>query len=194
MDNLAEDARGQQSADPKFEKYRNYLRFLARVQLDRRLRAKLDPSDLVQQSLLQAHRAAEQFHGTTDAERAAWLRQILARNLAQALRDFRRGRRDVAREVALDQAVDASSARLERWLAADDSSPSEKAEGHERVLAVADAVERLPEEQREAIVLRYWQEAKLSEIAAALGRPTSTVADLLARGLKALRTHLGHLE
>jgi RNA polymerase sigma-70 factor (ECF subfamily) len=162
--------------------------------LDRRLRAKLDPSDLVQQSLLQAHQAAEKFRGTTDAERAAWLRQILARNLARALRDFRRDRRDVAREVALDQAVDASSARLERWLVADDSSPSEKAAGHERVLAVADAVERLPEEQREAIVLRYWQEAKLSEIADALGRPTSTVADLLARGLKALRTHLGHLE
>lgn len=188
MDDLAEDACAP------FEKYRNYLRFLARVQLDRRLRAKLDPSDLVQQSLLQAHQAAEPFRGATDAECAAWLRKILSRNLAGALRDFRRERRDVAREVALDRAVDASSARLERWLAADDSSPSAKAVSQERVLAVADAIEHLPEEQREAVVMRYWQDAKLSEIAAALGRPTSTVADLLARALKTLRTPLSRLE
>jgi RNA polymerase sigma-70 factor (ECF subfamily) len=190
MDDLSENAHGEQSTNHEFEKYRNYLRFLARVQLDRRLPAKLDPSDVVQETLLQAHQAAGQFRGTTDPERAAWLRKILSRNLGRALREFRRDRR----EVALDQAVDASSARLERWLAVDDSSPSQKAEHHERVLAVADAIERLPEDEREAIVLRYWQEAKLAEICAALGRPTSSVADLLARGLKALRTRLEHVK
>jgi hypothetical protein len=64
------------------ERYRDYLLLLARLQLDRGLQAKLDPSDLAQETLLKAHRNWEQFRGRTEAERAAWLRAILARHLA----------------------------------------------------------------------------------------------------------------
>jgi len=109
------------------ERFRAYLHLLARLHLDPRLRAKLAPSDVVQQTLLQAFQGLGGFRGGTDAEVAAWLRRILARNLAHAVRDLGRSKRDVARERSLEAAVDASSARLEAWLAAEQSSPSQQA-------------------------------------------------------------------
>jgi hypothetical protein len=80
------------------EPYRDYLCLLARLQLDPRLRPRLDASDVVQQTLLQAHQALPGFRGQTAAELAAWLRQILSRNLAHAARDHARDRRDIGRE------------------------------------------------------------------------------------------------
>jgi RNA polymerase sigma-70 factor (ECF subfamily) len=177
----------------EFVRFRSYLRFLARVHLDRRLQAKLDPSDIVQQSLLQAHQARQQFRGATDAERAAWLRQILARNLAHALRDFQRDKRDVAREISLSQALDASSVRLERWLQSDQSHPEQRAERNERMLLVSEALERLPPDQRDALILRFWQGRSLQEIGDEMDRTPRAVAGLLQRGLKALQSNLKHL-
>ena len=101
------------------DEYRDYLLLLARSRLDPRLHGRLDPSDIVQQTLLEAHRDAEQFHGHTDAERAGWLRQMLARNLANAVRDHTPDRRDVNRERSLQASLDESSARFEAFLAAD---------------------------------------------------------------------------
>src|SRR5262245_45505626 len=100
-----------------FGKFRNYLRFLARLQLDPRLKGKLDPSDVVQQTLLEAYARRGQFRGGTEAEWLAWLRQVLAHNLADALRAFTRARRNLAREQPLAEAIEASSVRLEAWLA-----------------------------------------------------------------------------
>src|SRR5919204_1732862 len=130
------------------ERFRQYLRLLAGLQLAPRLRAKLDPSDLVQQTMLQAYQAREQYRGGTDAELAGWLRRILARTLQNAARDLGRAKRDAARERSLEAALDASSARLEAWLAADDSSPSQRAERNEQALQLAAALARLPEAQR----------------------------------------------
>jgi RNA polymerase sigma-70 factor (ECF subfamily) len=175
---------------PLLDEYRDYLLLLARSRLDPRLRGRLDPSDIVQQTLLEAHRAAEQFRGRTDAERAGWLRQILARNLANAVRDHTRDRRDVNRERSLQASLDESSARLEAFLAADQSSPSKRADRDEQLRRLASALAGLPDGQREAVELRHLQGWPLADIAARLGRSPSAVAGLLHRGLAQLRTVL----
>jgi RNA polymerase sigma-70 factor, ECF subfamily len=185
----------EEPLDPqKLERYRAYLRLLARLHLDPRLQGKLDPSDVVQQTLLQAYRALDQFRGHSDGELAAWLRQILARNLAHAVRDLGRAKRDVGLERSLEAAVDASSLRLEAWLAAEQSSPSQRAERNEQLLRLAEALTTLPEAQREAVVLHYWQGQSLAEIGTRLGRTPAAVAGLLHRGLKQLRGLLQEAE
>lgn len=169
---------------------REYLRMLARVGLDPRLRGKVGESDVVQQTLLEAHRGWDQFRGTTAAERFAWLRQILARNLANLLRDYTRARRDVNREWRPDPAAEASSARLDGWLAAGQTTPGAAACREEEAVRVAVALAALPDAQREAVLLRHWHGWSLGEIAGHLGTTRPAVTGLLYRGLKALRGRL----
>src|SRR5262245_36817521 len=109
------------------EQYREYLRLVAKLHLDPLLYSKLDPSDVVQQTLLEAHKAKEQFRGSTGAERAAFLRRILANNLADAVRRFAAGARNVAKERPLEAAVEDSSVRIAALQAAESSSPSQNA-------------------------------------------------------------------
>jgi RNA polymerase sigma-70 factor (ECF subfamily) len=172
------------------ERFRDYLRLLARLQLDPRIQGKLDPSDVVQQTLLEAFQKRDQFRGSTDAERAGWLRQILARNLADALRTFGQEKRDVSRERSLEESLRESSSRLEGWLTDDLHSPGDEAERQERAIRLAVALAGLPEGQREALVLQYWESCTLAQIGERLGRTTAAVAGLLKRGLKKLRQEL----
>jgi len=176
------------------ERFRAYLLVLAQKQLGGGLRAKLSASDLVQQTLFDAHRRRDQFRGSGPAQMAAWLRRVLACNLADALRGLGREKRDAARERSLEAALDESSARLEAWLAAEQPSPSEQAVRNECLLRLADGLAALPEAQREAIVLHYWQGQSLAVVAAELGRTPAAVAGLLQRGLKTLRTLLAESE
>ena len=171
--------------------YRDYLRLLAGVQLDPRLRGKLDPSDVVQETLARAHEKAGQFRGATDAERAAWLRQILANQLAAAVRrHLAAGKRDAGRERSLHAALEDSSARLEALLAAEQTSPSDRAVRHEELRRLAEALTALPEDQRRAVELHHLQGLSLAEVGKRLGRSREAVAGLVFRGLKHLRTHL----
>ncbi len=178
----------------ELERFRPYLTILARMQFDQRLQAKLDPSDIIQQTMLQAHRGLPDHRGENSAQMAAWLRQILARNLTHALRDFHRDKRDVRRERSLQQQLDASSARLEKWIAAEQSTPSEIAERNEYVLQMAEALQQLPTDQRVAIELHYWHGWKLADIATHLERSVSAVGGLLHRGLKSLRERIKNQE
>src|SRR5262249_34471102 len=161
---------------------REYLRLLARLQLDPRLQSKLDPSDLVQQTLLEAHAKHDRFRGQTEGERMAWLRQILAHNLADAIRHFGAA----ARDVGLERSLEDSAARLEAWLAERLSSPSERAERNEQWRHLAEALAQLPEEQRTAVEFHYLQGCSLVETGQRLGRGKRAVAGLLFRGLKKL--------
>jgi RNA polymerase sigma-70 factor, ECF subfamily len=169
------------------ERFRAYLRLLARVRFPALLQAKIDPSDLVQQTLLNAHRAADQFQGHTIAEQTAWLRRIFANTLANAVRDYTRDMRDVGLERSLQATLDQSSARIEAWLASDHTPPVEMAERNEQLLSLADHLSELPEVQREVLLLRYCEGWSLASIAAHLGRTRSSVASLLRRGLADLK-------
>jgi RNA polymerase sigma-70 factor, ECF subfamily len=172
------------------EQYRSCLHLWAEARIDRRLRSKLDPSDIVQQTLVHAWQAWNQFRGTTEEERAAWLRQILARTVLHNVRDFHRDKRDVAREQSLDAIAEQSSARLEAWLVAEQSSPSQKVVRWEETRRAAEAIRQLPDAQRDAVILYYWQGCSTAEIAEHLGRSPAAVAGLLHRGLAQLRGHL----
>src|SRR5262245_7100749 len=174
----------------RLESFRNYLRLLARAQFDLRLQGKLDPSDLVQQTLMKAYEKRELFHGHDDAQRAAWLRTLLAHTMIDAVRKFKLpqgGERERSLETALEQ----SSARLEAFLVDDPTSPSGRAERQERLVGLADALARLPEDQRRAIELRHLQGLPLMDVGRVMNRSVPAVAGLLQRGLRALRKDLG---
>jgi RNA polymerase sigma-70 factor (ECF subfamily) len=119
---------------------------------------------------------------------------MLVHNVADASRALGRGKRDVAREESLEAALADSAVRLAALLAADQSSPSHQAIRNEEWLRVADALARLPDSQREVIVLRYLQACPLAEVARQVGRSEASVAGLLHRGLKKLRELLPEQE
>jgi RNA polymerase sigma-70 factor (ECF subfamily) len=169
------------------EGYRDYLRLLARLQLGPRLRAKLDPSDVVQQAILQAHEGRAQFRGRTEAEWLAWLRAILANVLAAAGRRFETRAREVGRERSLEAELELSSSRLECLLAADQTSPSERAVRCEELLRLARALTGLPEDQRRVVELHHLKGLPVAEVARDMGRTRPAVVGLLYRGLKRLR-------
>jgi RNA polymerase sigma-70 factor (ECF subfamily) len=175
------------SFERDFVPYQSYLYLLARSHIGRRYQARIDPSDIVQQTLLHAHQKQSQFRGATEAERMAWLRQILANNLADAVRGLARAKRDVARERPLDHDVNDSFTRVDGWLAAVQSSPSQQAVRSEELVQLADALTSLPMVQREAIVLHHLQGLPLAEVGQRLEKTPAAVAGLLHRGLKRLR-------
>ena len=149
---------------------------------------------MVQNTLLEAHTARDQLRGRSEAEQKMWLRQILIHNLANAVRDLRRAKRDVALECSLEQALDDSSSRLDAWLAAEQSSPSERAQRNEMLLRVDETLAALPEAQRQVLVLRYYHGWPLADICRHVQRSQTAVAGLLHRGMVQLRTVLCETE
>lgn len=176
------------------ESYRDYLHLLARVQLDPRLQGKLDLSGVIQQTMLEAHREWGKVQHWNQAQQAAWLRRILANNLTDEVRKLHTEARDVSRERSLEAALQESSSRLEAFLAADQSSPSQQAQRQEQSLRLAEALARLPEAQREALVLQHWYGWSLAQIGQHLNRSPAAVAGLLHRGLQQLREQLQEQE
>ena len=181
-------------AQPGLEKFRAYLTLLSRTQIDPRLQGKLDLSGVVQQTLLEAHLARQRIVDWSEAQQAAWLRRLLANNLTDEVRKLRTEGRDVLREQALDAGLDASSARLEAWLVAEQSSPSEQAQRKETALQLADALEQLSPDAREALVLQHWHGWTLARIAEQLNRTPGAVAGLIHRGLQPLKKILAAAE
>jgi RNA polymerase sigma-70 factor (ECF subfamily) len=174
-------------SDVNLDEYRGYLRAVAQIELGRRLQSKVDASDIVQQSLLEAYQGLSALQGRTEAELMAWLRTILARNLLNTFRDFGAQKRDVRRERSMAQQVDDSSVRLERFLASDQTSPSQRVVRGEDAERLATALGALPEDQRTAVILKHFHDQSLAQIAEQMDRSTLAVAGLLKRGLKKLR-------
>lgn len=168
----------------ELEHHRPYLCVLARKHLDRRLWRMIDPSDVVQATLLDAHRKREQCRGQTEEECAAWLRTMLLNDLKDAIRKFGR---IADHEQPIQRAADQSSVWIEASLAAEQSSPSAQAMRHEELQRLADALAQLPEVEREVVTLCHLFDWTQSEVAAHLGRTRPAVAGLLRRGLERLR-------
>jgi RNA polymerase sigma-70 factor (ECF subfamily) len=179
---------GLRMAESELERYRGYLLFLARRQAEGDLRGKLDPSGIVQQTLLEAHTAAVRLVGLEPRQRLAWLRTALGRNLADEIKRLRAGKRDAGRERPID--LDASASCLEAWLAAEQSSPSQHAANEEELLRLADALSRLPDAQREAVERHYLLGERVATVAAGMHKTSAAVAGLLKRGLRQLRDAL----
>jgi RNA polymerase sigma-70 factor, ECF subfamily len=169
------------------EQYRDYLGILARLHMDPQSRGELDPSDIVQQTLLKAHENVQGFRGRTDAELQAWLRAILSQQLAIVARQ--RGRRNF-RTRSLEAALNQSSARLETLLAGEQSSPSQQMERAEQLADMAMALAGLPKDQRTATELRYLRGLSVPDVAKQMGRTTVSVTGLLYRGTRALRERM----
>jgi RNA polymerase sigma-70 factor (ECF subfamily) len=169
------------------ERFSDYLHLLARVELDPRLRRDCDPADIVQIVLFKAHLARESFRGTTTDELAAWLRQILANTLADALRARLRDKRDVRLEVSLEQSLAESSQRLAACVTGREPTPSAVVERAERGMRLAAALAQLPPPQREAVTLKHFEGRSLAEAAEKMDRSAASVASLLRRGLARLR-------
>ncbi len=176
-----------------FDRYRHYLQVLARAQLGRHLRTKCDPSDIVQQTLLEAHRDFGEFQGCREAELLAWLRRILAHNLFNEARHFAAQQRDAAREVSLEQmraGVDQSSLALGNCLAAGGPSPSHAAAERESAVRLADALSRMPSDYQTVLLLRVFEELPAEEVAQRMERTPGAVRMLQMRALAALREEL----
>jgi RNA polymerase sigma-70 factor (ECF subfamily) len=175
-------------SDLGLERFRDYLCLLARSHLHPRHHRRLDPSDVAQQTLLDAHEKRAQFRGATDAETAQWLRQILVHNIADAIRAMGAAKRDISREQSLEATIERSFSSAHQWLAANQSSPSGQIAKIEELLALAHAIAELPDRQRDAVVLHHLQGLSVAELAIHLACTEGAAGAHLYRGLKQLRT------
>jgi RNA polymerase sigma-70 factor (ECF subfamily) len=186
---------GEQGArELLFNRYDAYLHVLARAQLGRHLRGKCDSADVVQETLLEAHRDFASFQGNTEQELLAWLRRILSHNLFNEARRFAAQQRDTSREISIDQVragVEHSSVALARGLAADTPTPSQVASQRESAVRLADALAKLPEDYRDVLMLRVFEELPAEEVAQRMNRTAGAVRMLQMRALQALREVMG---
>jgi RNA polymerase sigma-70 factor (ECF subfamily) len=167
---------------PDFDRFRPALLLWAKCQMPAWLRGKIDPADLVQQTLLEVLADHDKLVGRTDLEALGYLRRALSNNLIDSARKFARTQAEVSPNDFAQ-----SSVRLADWLAADHTSPSERAERNEQFERLAGALAELPDAQRVVVEMRYLQKLKLTEIARLMNRTEGAVSQLLHRAVTALR-------
>lgn len=191
--NAARDGQ-EESLGKLLQLYCNYLKLIATAQLDRKLRGRMSPSDIVQETLFEAHRDFGQFRGTSELEFLAWLRKILVHNLARVVeRHVLTDKRDIRREISMDQigaSLERSTARLVAVLADGGLSPSSDAQRNEHAIVLADELAVLPEDYRDIIVLRHLEGLSFSEVAERMERSTGAVRMLWMRAIAQLRQQL----
>jgi RNA polymerase sigma-70 factor, ECF subfamily len=177
------------------DRHRGLLEVQARVHLGRRLRAKLDIDDLMQELSLEAHRDIAQFRGRSEGEFVCWLRKVFATILSNQVRRYLgTRRRDLRRERPfVNRGDDTSRAAVDQNLLAPQSSPSQQAARRERAELLAAAMERLPPAYREVIVLRNIEGLSFADVAARMGRTEDSVKNIWLRALNRLRRMLGDL-
>lgn len=193
VENLLHQAReGDVAArEQLFVACRNYLRVIATAHGEDRLRAKGDASDVVQDTLLEAHRDFEQFAGSNEQEWLAWLRRILMHNLADFVRHFKgTDKREAGREVPLLRRGDGSVSVLIGEPPDPAGTASQQIRRQEQDHSVAEAVARLPADYQEVVVLRNLRRLPFEEVAQAMGRSRPAVQMLWVRALRRLQSEL----
>jgi RNA polymerase sigma-70 factor (ECF subfamily) len=189
---LAQARAGDAAARERlFAHCRDYLGLAARARVEPSLRAKVDASDLIQQTLLEAHRGFGRFQGVTEGEWLAWLRRILDNNAADFVRRYRgTGKRQVGKEVRIARPND-SSAVGSPEPAANEESPSAAAVRAEGELALTAALAKLTPDHREVIVLRNLQRLPFDEVAKRMERSRPAVQMLWMRAIQKLQEVMG---
>lgn len=171
--------------------YRNYLRLMARLQLNRMLQSRVSPSDLVQESILVAKNAFVGFRGKTEPELLAWLRSVLAQRLIDTNRFHSAKQRDFNLERRIDDSLDQSSRQMRAFLTKEKDSPSRIACRREQEVILADALARLPEDYCEVIVLRHLESKSFAEVAETMQKSVPSVKSIWTRAMTRLRSELG---
>ncbi len=180
------------SREELFGLCRSYLGFVARAQLETALRAKVDASDLVQQTMLEAHRDFIRFQGDSEGEWLAWLKRILTHNVGDCVRHYRgTAKRQAQREVPIRHGDESTAFLGVAEPAARDESPSRQLARFDEELRVAAALEQLAPDHQEVIVLRNLQRLSFNEVAERMGRSRPAVQMLWMRALKKLQEALG---
>ncbi|MBI5396697.1 MAG: sigma-70 family RNA polymerase sigma factor [Verrucomicrobia bacterium] len=176
-----------------FARCRNYLGVVARAQVESWLRAKADASDIVQETMMQAHRDFAKFRGATEAEWLAWLRKILAHNVADFVRRYRgTEKRQQRLEVPLAPPPDHSSIAASLEPRDPGETPTQEIMRLEREFQVADALTRLPEDYQEVIVLRNLERLPFEGVAQRMGRSRPATQMLWMRAVRKLQEELAH--
>jgi RNA polymerase sigma-70 factor (ECF subfamily) len=141
---------------------------------------------LVQDVFLKAEKNRRQFKGSTEGQFVKWLKCIVSNVVTDKCREHKAGRRDVRREQDIEQVVAESSVRLEKMLATRES-PHERLEQIERELQLSAALEQLPEDQRDAVILRHVHGLSIEQAAEQMGRSEKAVSHLVYRARRTLR-------
>ena len=187
---LREAAAGNaRSVDLLLDRHRRRLRQMVSVRMDPRLRSRLDPSDVVQDTLAEAHRQLPDFIRKRPLPFYPWLRQLAWNRLVDLhRRHVRSSRRAVGRDVSIDAP---SAGRLLERLANSDSFGSRQVIREELRRRVQDALAKLSPTDREIIVLRHFEQLSVADVAAVLEVPEGTVKSRHFRALERLQRLLG---
>lgn len=190
LPNLLARARDGDAAarDALFDRCRNYVRVVAQAQVEGRMKTKVDASDLVQQTLLDAHRAFDRFEGDSEGEWLTWLRRILQNNAIDLARRYATEKRRAGREVPLDARRPGESFGASIDPSDPGESPSQLVLRREREIELAEALVQLSEDHREVIVLRNLQRLPFDEVAERMGRTRPAVQMLWTRAIRKLES------
>lgn len=171
----------EQAFERLFGRFRNRIALWASARMGSQLRARLSADDVLQETFLQAHGSLKTFEDQGQGSFCRWLLSIADNRIRDLGKHHTAQKRDVAREAGPPEDRAASSA-----------SPAARASRRELTAMLVAALERVPEPEREILILRAIEERTLAEIAERLGRSAATVGALYVRGLEALRRELGH--
>ncbi len=170
------------------EKHRPFLRAISQRHISGKLAARLDASDVIQQTCLSVYGNFKKFAGNQEAEFMAWLQRIHEQNIQNAIRDHAYAQK---RAVGREQSLDAGPEFVPQ---AKQSTASQRAIRGEEAVRLAETMQRLSEDQREVVRLRHLEGRTLAQIAEQMNRSESAIIGLLKRGMQNLRKYMSQDE